>query len=167
MYPGYPRPRMGESDAAFRYRLKRDAAHVDGLLGIGSPKRRMLKERHAYILGLPITSCDEKASPLTVWEGSHHVMRDAFEAELGPLDQADWDEVDLTDIYQATRKVVFETCPRVTVPAKPGEAYLVHRLALHGVAPWEECAEAEEDGRMIVYFRPELQEGSRGWLELP
>ena len=28
-WPGYPRPRDGESEAAFRYRQKRDAAHVD------------------------------------------------------------------------------------------------------------------------------------------
>ena len=29
-YPGYPMPREEESKAAFKYRLKRDAAHVDG-----------------------------------------------------------------------------------------------------------------------------------------
>ena len=30
-YPGYPRPRDGEGEAAFRYRRNRDAAHVDGI----------------------------------------------------------------------------------------------------------------------------------------
>ena len=60
---------------------------------------------------------------------------------------------------------MFETCRRVTVPAQPGEAYLVHRLALHGVAPWEDGAEAPEEGRMIVYFRPEFPAGGRDWLE--
>lgn len=57
-YPGYPRPRAGETEAAFRYRLRRDAAHVDGLLPVGSDRRRMLHERHAYILGLPLTDSD-------------------------------------------------------------------------------------------------------------
>ena len=31
IYPGYPKPRVGESEAAGRYRVKRDAAHLDGL----------------------------------------------------------------------------------------------------------------------------------------
>ena len=167
MYPGYPKPRETETEAAYRYRMKRDAAHVDGLLGVGQPKKRMLKERHAYILGLPLTDCDENASPLVVWEGSHKRMRAAFEDALGHLDEADWENVDLTAIYQATRQEVFETCPRVKVTAKPGEAYLVHRLALHGVAPWEEGAEAPDEGRMIAYFRPELSSGNRDWLDLP
>lgn len=167
MYPGYPRPRAGESEAAFRYRQRRDAAHVDGLLGVGQPKMRMLKEQHAYILGLPLTECDDKASPLVVWEGSHKRMWTAFEAALAHLPPESWADVDLTAIYQATRAEVFETCPRVSVAAAPGEAYLVHRLALHGVAPWQEGAKAPEAGRMIAYFRPELPPCTRGWLDLP
>ena len=31
IYPGYPKPRVGESEAAGRYRAKRDAAHLDWL----------------------------------------------------------------------------------------------------------------------------------------
>lgn len=166
-YPGYPRPREGEGEGAFRYRLKRDAAHVDGLLPVGEGRRRMLKERHAYILGLPLTECGEGASPLSVWEGSHNLMRAAFERALGDVPEAEWDSVDLTGIYHSARREVFATCNRVTVPAKPGEAYLVHRLALHGVAPWEVGAQAPEDGRMIAYFRPELPTGRRDWLEMP
>lgn len=167
IYPGYPRPRDGEGEAAFRYRLKRDAAHVDGLLAVGSDRRRMLKERHAYILGLPLTDCDPEASPLVVWEGSHRIMHSEFQAALGHVPQEDWAGIDLTDIYQAARRKVFETCERVAVSAKPGEAYLVHRHALHGVAPWRDGAHAPEDGRMIVYFRPELPGNTRDWLELP
>lgn len=167
IYPGYPRPRDGESDSAFRYRLKRDAAHVDGLLAVCDDRRRMLKERHAYILGLPLTTCSADASPLVVWEGSHRIMRAAFEGALGHLPEADWAEVDLTDIYQTARREVFDTCTRVAVPARPGEAYLVHRHALHGVAPWGEGAEAPPEGRIIVYFRPELPSRSAGWLTLP
>lgn len=167
IYPGYPRPRETETEAAFRYRLDRDAAHVDGLLGVGQPKRRMLKEQHAYILGLPLTSCNDRASPLVVWEGSHKRMASAFRAALAARRADDWENVDLTAIYQATRQEVFETCPRVKVTAEPGEAYLVHRLALHGVAPWEEGAVAPKEGRMIAYFRPELPPGTRAWLDLP
>lgn len=166
-YPGYPRPREGEGEAAFRYRLRRDAAHVDGLLAVGPDRRRMPKERHAYILGLPLTACGDGASPFTVWEGSHQVMRAAFARALADVPEADWADTDLTGIYRETRREVFETCRRVTLPAQPGEAYLVHRFALHGVAPWEEGAAAPEEGRMIAYFRPELPDGNRDWLDLP
>ncbi len=167
IYPGYPRPREGEGDGAFRYRLRRDAAHVDGLLPIGPDRRRMLKERHAYILGLPMTACDEAASPLVIWEGSHEIMRAAFAGVLADLPEADWAETDLTEVYQAARREAFESCPRVAIPASPGEAYLIHRLALHGVAPWQEGAHAQPEGRMIAYFRPEYPEGRRDWLEAP
>ena len=167
IYPGYPKPYDGESDRAFGYRLRRDAAHVDGLLPMGEARRRHLMERHAYILGLPLTECSADASPLTVWEGSHKVMRGVFEAALGDTPHERWHEIDLTEIYQAARRDVFEQCARVTVPARPGEAYLVHRLALHGVAPWQDGATAPEAGRMIVYFRPEWPAPTDDWLTAP
>ena len=121
----------------------------------------------AYILGLPLTDCGAGASPLCVWEGSHIIMRRAFEAALSDVPQDAWDRVDLTEIYQAARRDVFETCPRRLVPAKPGESYIVHRLALHGVAPWEDGAEAPDEGRMVVYFRPEWTETRDQWLTAP
>jgi hypothetical protein len=168
IWPGYPRPRAGEGAAAFRYRLRRDAAHVDGLLPVESERRRKLRERHAYILGLPLTETDEGASPLVVWEGSHHVMRRAFEAALAGTHPQDWGEVDLTGTYHAARRAVFETCPRVAVHARPGAAYLLHRMTLHGVAPWSEGAMAPPEGRMVAYFRPELPDtASAQWLSLP
>jgi len=154
MYPGYPREMQGESAAAFRFRRDRDAAHVDGLLPEGPQRRRHLREAHGFVLGLPLNRTSSEASPMVVWEGSHHLMRDAFAAALAGVAPADWGEVDLTDVYQATRRACFERCPRVVVHAQPGEAYLIHRLALHGVAPWG--AEAEDALRMIAYFRPEL-----------
>jgi len=167
IYPGYPRAREGEGEGAFRYRLTRDAAHVDGLLAIGPNRQRMLKERHAYILGLPLTKTTPDASPLVIWEGSHRIMQAAFAKMLDPLPEDQWAEVDLTETYQTARRAVFETCPRITLPAKPGEATLVHRHALHGVAPWAKTATAPPEGRMIAYFRPELPFGSRDWLEAP
>ena len=90
---------------------------------------------------------------MMVWEGSHLLMRDAFAAVLTDVAPANWGEVDLTDMYQATRRLCFETCKRVVVHAAPGEAYVIHRLALHGVAPWAEVPDA---CRMIAYFRPDL-----------
>jgi hypothetical protein len=166
-YPGYPKPRQGENEAAFRYRLRRDAAHVDGLLPVGEDRRRMLRERHAYILGLPLTPTGPGASPFVIWEGSHKIMQAMFTEHLNRWPEDTWPRIDLTDAYQAARRKVFEECPRIEITAQPGEAYLVHRLALHGVAPWARGAQAPREGRMIAYFRPELPAGSRNWLDLP
>ena len=71
--PGYPQPSPEETPAAFAFRRDHDAAHLDGLLPIGPDKVRMVKEPHAWILGLPLN--DTEASPLTVWEGSHTILR--------------------------------------------------------------------------------------------
>jgi len=168
IYPGYPRPRDGEDAAALRYRRTRDAAHVDGLLPVGPTRRRMLRERHAYILGLPLTEASPEASPLVVWEGSHHVIRRAFARALHGIAPQEWGEVDLTDTYHAARREVFVSCPRRALPLQPGAASLLHRLALHGVAPWGTSAEASPEGRMIAYFRPQFQDDTRpDWLVLP
>jgi hypothetical protein len=156
IYPGYPKPRSGETEAAFQYRRTRDAAHVDGVLGIGTPKRRFVKEPHAYILGLPLTECAGGASPMVVWRGSHLIMRDAVAACFDGLDPTEWCNVDVTDIYVATRRRVFETCERVVIEVGVGQAYALDPLCLHGVAPWSDTAIAADDGRMIAYFRPQL-----------
>lgn len=166
-YPGYPRQDENESDANHRYRKTRDAAHLDGLLPVGPDRRRMLKEPHAWILGLPVTDCGAGAAPLVVWKGSHEVMRTRLEAVFAQHPKEEWSDLDLTDAYHAARREVFETCPRVELPAKPGEATLLHRLVLHGVAPWHEGAEAPAEGRAIVYFRPHLPGGVPDWLHLP
>lgn len=162
--PGYPRPSPEESPAAFAYRRDRDAAHLDGLLPIGPEKRRMVKEPHAWILGLPLN--DTQASALTVWEGSHAVMRKALLAALDPHPPETWGDVDLTEAYQAARRLVFATCPRREVPVRPGEATLLHRLTLHGVAAWRPGDEAPAEGRMIAYLRPELPSVAE-WLTAP
>ncbi|MGY9050189.1 hypothetical protein P775_18525 [Puniceibacterium antarcticum] len=163
-YPGYPRPRATESDAAFRYRRNRDAAHVDGITAEGADKRRRITEPHAFILGLPLTRCDRDASPLVAWEGSHEVMRRALRAALAGHDPQEWSQLDVTEAYQAARREVFDTCARVPLYAEPGEALLLHRLILHGVAPWAEGACAPPEGRMIAYFRPVMAQGVAAWL---
>lgn len=165
IFPGYPRPRDGDSEAAFRYRLNRDAAHVDGVIADGPQRRRRIMEPHAWILGLPLTRTDPEASPLVVWEGSHRVMRDALRAALDGRPQEDWDKVDVTEAYQAARRICFDTCTRIPLPAVPGGAILLHRLTLHGIAPWQEGAKAPQDGRMVAYFRPALAGGVAAWLQ--
>ena len=70
----------------------------------------------------------------------------------------------MTEVYQAARREVFETCARVELPLKVGEVVLLHRLCLHGIAPWTEGAEAAPEGRMIAYFRPEMPGGVGAWL---
>lgn len=165
-YPGYPQAYEGETEAAFRFRVKRDAAHVDGLLREGPEARRFLREHHAFILGLPMAEADPSASPVVVFEGSHELMRKRFADFFADAPPKSWAGMDMTEAYHAARREAFETCPRVTVPARPGEAYLIHRLALHGMAPWGEGAEAGPDGRMVCYFRPETGDPA-GWLSAP
>lgn len=164
-FPGYPRPSSGESDAAFRFRRDRDAAHVDGLRRVEN-RRRRLGEPHGFILGLPLTDAPADAAPLVVWEGSHEIVRRALRARLRGVPPERWAGEDLTDAYAEVRQECFETCRRVLVHSRPGEAYLIHRLALHGVAPW--AAEPEGE-RAIAYFRPDPFPGAEPgwWLERP
>jgi len=166
-FPGYPQPWEGESDSAFRFRRDRDAAHVDGVLR-DEVRRRSLGETHGFILGLPLVEAHEDAAPLVVWEGSHERVRAAFRARFAGIAPAEWAAEDITEAYQAVRREIFESCRRVPVWARPGEAYLVHRLALHGVAPWAapHCPEGGPP-RMIAYFRPDIAPGAAPdwWLE--
>ncbi|MCH2164168.1 MAG: phytanoyl-CoA dioxygenase family protein [Marinovum sp.] len=163
--PGYPRPRDGESETAFRYRLIRDAAHVDGLLPVGPTRRRHLQEPHAWILGIALTDADPDASPLVVWPGSHVTMGKAFHVALSEAAVEDWADVDLTEIYQTARKRVFETHARVALPMKRGEAVLLHRHVLHGIAPWADGAKADSLGRSVAYFRPQFATNWQNWLD--
>lgn len=160
VYPGYPRQDPDESEAAHRFRRDRDAAHVDGLLPEGPDRRRHLREPHAFILGLPLTNV--AASPLVVWEGSPPIMREAFRRAFEGIDPARWGDVDVTAAYQAARRDVFQTCARCEISAEPGQAILVHRLTVHGVAPWGH-ASAPTEGRMVAYFRPVLDDPA-AWL---
>lgn len=162
--PGYPQPSPEESPAALAYRQTRDAAHLDGLLPIGPDKRRMVKEPHAWILGLPLN--DTAASPLTVWEGSHEILRTALRTALAPHPPETWDQIDLTEPYQQARRAVFASCRRIELAARPGEATLLHRLTLHGVAPWKPDDSAPPEGRMIAYLRPQLP-SVQDWLTAP
>ena len=47
-------------------------------------------------------------------------------------------EIDVTAAYQEARRQVFATLRAHGAALRPGEAVLVHRHLLHGVAPWGE-----------------------------
>ncbi len=129
----------------------------------------MLHEPHAFIMGVPLTRVGPDAGPLVIWEGSHEIMRKALGEVLLPAPSETWPDTDLTDAYRAARREAFKRCRRVPVFARPGEAYLVHRLALHGIAPSAPQAPdnaASCDGRMIAYFRPPLEGSIRDWIHL-
>ena len=161
IHPNYPQPSTEESATAYAFRLNRDAAHLDGLLPIGPDRQRMVKEPNAWILGLPLNRADAGAAPLVVWEGSHLVMQAALSPLLAQAEVPA--EVDITDAYQAARAEVFRTCARLELPGTPGEAVILHRHLIHGVAPWAAGATAEEPGRMVAYFRPLLDSVSE-WI---
>ncbi|MEP5632675.1 MAG: hypothetical protein ABJP79_12410 [Tateyamaria sp.] len=155
VYPGYPKRDAAQSEANHRFRIDRFAAHVDGLLLEGAARRRFAREFHAYILGVPLN--DVTAAPTIVWPGSHKIMQCAL---VDAVEDKDLNKVDLTQAYHAARRKVFETCAPVAIRARPGDAFLIHRFALHGTAPWESGA---GPGRMIAFFRPEFAR-SRDWL---
>jgi len=158
---GYPLQDGGESEAAFRFRRDRDAAHIDGLLPVGPAKQRMLREPHGFILGLALNRCDQGASPLVVWPGSHHILGPAMRAALAG--QARIEDVDVTEPYKAARREVLARCERHALALAPGQAVLMHRHLLHGIAPWAKGAVAPPEGRMAAYFRPRL-ERAEDWI---
>lgn len=162
MRPGYPQPSEAETPAAFAFRRDRDAAHLDGLLA-DAAKRRRIAEPHRWILGMALNETDPEAAPLVVWEGSHRILQAALAAALAPHPPSQWAEVDITDAYVAARRQCFETCRRVAVPSRRGQAVLMHRHLLHGVAPWAAGAKAPPEGRIIAYFRP-LMPDVASWL---
>ncbi|WP_368073633.1 hypothetical protein [Tateyamaria omphalii] len=155
VYPGYPARDPDQTEGNHRYRITRLAAHVDGLLPEGPDRRRFPREFHAYILGLPLT--DVPASPTVVWKGSHVIMQATLADAIGDRDPM---TVDVTDAYHAARREVFQRCDAVPMRARPGQSFLIHRMALHGTAPWNGPSGAR---RMIAFFRPDVSE-PRDWL---
>ena len=164
IYPGYPAFDGTETEVAHRYRKNRCGAHVDGLRSEGLNRRRFIHEPHQYVLGLPTVGYNVQASPMVVWEGSHHIIRAAFKSVLDDIPVAQWNSIDLTKVYHEARRNCFDQCEQISILAKPGECYLLHRLALHGIAPWPEEVAPIDHGRMVVYFRPEGDGNLINWL---
>ncbi len=160
VYPGYPERMTTETDAAFDYRRHRDAAHIDGVLPEGPNRRRFLRKYHRFILGIPLVTIDRDRSPMVVWEGSHKLVRRTFLERFSGMQQTEWEREDITNLYREMRQQIFASCTRIEISAKPGEAWLVHRHTLHGIAPW---SGPDTGPRMIVYFRPEFG-SAQAWL---
>lgn len=162
IYEGYPKQDADESDANHRFRLNRSAAHVDGLLPIGADKRRFAREFHAYILSIPLNNIT--ASPTVVWPGSQRIMQDALHAAFEGRNPED---VDITDVYKATRKQVFDTCEPIPLHLERGQSALLHPFILHGTQRWGTSRDQAGEGRMIAFFRPECRGGAAEWLATP
>lgn len=158
--PGYPRQGDGETEAAHRFRRDRDAAHLDGLHR-DAQGRRFLGETHGFLLGIAVTDVSEETAPFVVWEGSHEVLRADLAARLSGGAPQRWPDEDLTEAYAASRRRIFDGCRRVALHGPRGTAWLVHRLALHGMAPW---SGPHSGPRVIAWFRPDPRPGrDPGW----
>ncbi|MEM6760279.1 MAG: hypothetical protein AAF601_12450 [Pseudomonadota bacterium] len=155
VYPGYPGRDPDESDGNHRYRRLRSAAHVDGLLPEGPQRRRFAREYHAYVLGIPLGAVQQ--APTVVWRGSHKIMQAALIEAIGGKAV---ENVDVTDAYQAARRVVFDACTPVPMSVGEGGAFVVHRFALHGTAPWQGTV---GQARAVAFFRPEFS-NANDWL---
>ena len=156
IYPGYPKRVESESENAFKFRKEKFGSHVDGVIPIGKSRKRFIKEFHTFIYGISISEFDELAAPLIAWEGSHHIFRSALEQVLKHLEPTSWPDLDITMCYNEVRKHIFKKCKPRVIWVPIGGSFIIHRLCLHGVAPWGDGAFSEPSGRMIAYFRPNL-----------
>lgn len=164
--PGYPKQDDNEPSNAHRYRINRDAAHIDGLRKVEPQRKRFLDEYHGFIFGLPMVKFSHGASPFVVWQGSHTIAYQAFNEFYKRHPVASWCSIDATDMYQTVRRQIFKQCQRVEISLLPAQAFVVHRFALHGMAAWAAGATATATGRMICYFRPEIDDPFN-WLTAP
>lgn len=161
--PGYPALGEEDTEASWRYRVKRCAAHVDGLERSMPDRRRKLSETHGFLLGIPLSNASAEQGAFVVWEGSHEIMRAAFRERFADAPPEEWRSLDITEAYTEARKHVFETCMPFEIAPGLGSAYVMHPLALHGVAPWRS---GEGPARAVAYFRPDPFGGDpQKWLE--
>jgi hypothetical protein len=165
-YKGYPKQDTHETTPMFNYRRNRDFAHLDGLKAVGPDRARKMEEFHGFILGIPLNETPPKAAPFVIWQGSHLIFHDMLAKAYADNPPDNWHQIDITEIYQQTRAEIFKTCKRVEIHAKPREAYIVHRFALHGMAAWGENLEGPDKGRMVAYFRPYWKGEMQEWLTL-
>ncbi len=160
---GYPKQGEEETDAAYRYRLNRFAAHVDGLERIMPGRRRRLSETHGFLLGIPLADATAEQGAFVVWEGSHEVMRAAFRECFSGIPPQNWRDQDITEVYTQARSRVFDSCDFVRIAPGLGHSYVMHPLTVHGVAPWQG---PEAAPRAVAYFRPDTFEGDpQKWLD--
>jgi hypothetical protein len=158
IFPRYPQRDPSQSKANHQFRIKRYAAHVDGILPQGTPPRRYAREFHAYILVIHINECS--AAPTVFWSGSQRVLQTALTAAL-----KGGDGMDITDAYQAARAQCLEQITPVELTGPPGGAFLMHPFLLHGTAPWPATSD-HQSPRITAFFRPQYERLS-DWLHAP
>jgi hypothetical protein len=88
------------------------------------------------------------------------LVSEAFERFFLNRNPNEWVDMDIREVYLETRKRIFKKCKRRILHANLGESYMVHRLCLHGISPWDFKTKNFNEGRKIAYFRPELQDFS-------
>ncbi len=155
IFPSYPQIDPQQSTAANRFRQEHFAAHLDGLVPLGTQRRRHLTEQHSFILGISLTEHPPAAAPIMVWPGSHQRIQQWLINTLEGMPPNQWQEVDLTYAYQTLRhQILHDTQPQALHLAK-GEAYVLHRHIIHGMGHWpEDLEDGHQQGRIIAYFRP-------------
>ena len=165
-WPGYPKKDFYETKNSFDFRIKRFASHIDGIIPLGSKKRRFAKEYHAFILGFPIMNNFPYCAPLVVWEGSHKIFRNFFKEIYEGMSSNKISNIDITDLYNEYRKKVFSNCEAKKIIPQFNQPFLLDRHLLHGIDEWKEQKNDKSilknkkvlnrlsDGRIIVYFRP-------------
>ncbi len=164
-YTGYPRRMNSESKSSFDFRRNRYAAHIDGILPVGKTRRRFIKEYHSFILGIPINQAGKEASPCVIWEGSHEIIKNELRKYKRLRKISNWGNEDITEFYNDLRKKIFSSCEVKEIWVPMGHAYIINRLSLHGIMPWNQKPKGDENSRMIAYFRPDLKNGQKRWLE--
>lgn len=155
LLPGYPQWDPQQSAAANQFRQQHFAAHLDGLVPIGTQRRRHLTEQHSFILGIGLTDHPEEAAPLMLWPGSQQRIQAWLRSRLANLPSERWAEVDLTDEYQQLRQQILMDTQPMPLPLSKGQGYLLHRHLLHGMGHWpHDIPDPQQQGRIIAYFRP-------------
>ena len=165
-WPGYPKKDAKETKKSYDFRIKRFASHIDGIIPFGSKKRRFAKEFHAFILGFPLHNNCLDCAPLVLWEGSHKIFRNFFKEIYEGISFNKISNIDITELYNESRKKVFKNCEVKKITPQFKQPYLLDRHVLHGIDEWREkknvkCSPKNHrllnslsDGRIIVYFRP-------------
>ena len=165
-WPGYPKKDTLESEKSFNFRIKRFASHIDGIIPLGSKKRRFAKEYHAFILGLPIMNNFKNNASLVVWEGSHKIFRNFFRNIYEGVSSNKISHIDITELYNECRNKVFTKCNVKKIVPNFKQPYLLDRHLLHGIDQWKDqnfgsyvikhknSVNNLSNGRIVVYFRP-------------
>ncbi len=158
---GYPQKDSNDNDEiGYNFRKNRDAAHLDGLLKENN--LRFLREYHGYILGIGLNDVDEDSAPVVIYEKSHLYIKEWLSSHFKNTNEP-WDNIDLTESYKTIRHEILQSCKRICLPLKKGEALLLHRFSIHGTSPWLSSATIP---RKLAFFRP-ITTNRKKWLQAP